>query len=89
MVVCGVKMWEPLKKFQVSAILAEYFVKFTDVVDSGHMKYFHFAMPSILEKGIRGTFQQLILTLSALFTVLFLCSLSVLIFPLSKQKDAA
>ena len=49
-VVCGVQMREPLKKFQFSDILAEELIKFTDVVDSYKMTELYCEIPSTLEQ---------------------------------------
>ena len=57
MVVCGVQMWEPLKKWKLSTILAEELVNFTVVVNNDKMTDLHFEMPSILGKINQGYFQ--------------------------------
>ena len=43
----GLQMWEPLKKWRFSSILAEELVNFTDVADSDKMTDLNIAMSSI------------------------------------------
>ena len=50
MVVRGVKIREPLKKWQFSEILSEELTEFTAVVENDKMTDLHISMPSILEK---------------------------------------
>ena len=45
MVVRGVQMRDPLKKWQLSAILSEELMNLTDVVDSYNMTYLHYEIP--------------------------------------------
>ena len=86
MVVRGVSMQDLLKKWQFRTILFEKLMNFTDIFYTDNIKYLNNIIPSIREKSIRGTFQPLVLTLSALFTLILVCALSVLFFPLRKQK---
>ena len=46
----GVKIREPLKKWQFSEILSEELTEFTAVVENDKMTDLHISMPSILEK---------------------------------------
>ena len=56
MVVSGVKMWDPPKKWQFSAILDEELINFTDVFDSDNTTDLNSAMLLILGKIDQGNF---------------------------------